>query len=130
MKLKILLPFRVFIEEPAVLQVIAETPDGSFGLLPQRLDCVSVLTPGILTYQTRTEGDVYVAIDHGILVKSGQQILVSVRRAYSGVPLNELQQAVNQDFLKIDEQQREMRAVLAKLESGFLRRSLNLKNIY
>jgi F-type H+-transporting ATPase subunit epsilon len=43
MHLKILLPFKLFSENTGVLRIVAGTPTGSFGLLPQRLDCVAAL---------------------------------------------------------------------------------------
>jgi len=122
MTLKILLPFRVFTEQTAVLKVVVETCGGSFGLLPQRLDCVAALVPGILCYQTQAEGDVYVAVDEGVLVKTGLQVLVSVRRAIVGMELAQLHAAVTQTFLTLDEDEKSIRTVMAKLESGFLRR--------
>ena len=56
MKLKVLLPYQVFAEIDDVNRIVAETPQGSFGLLPRRLDCVAVLEPGILTYETEGGG--------------------------------------------------------------------------
>ena len=128
MKLKILLPFSVLVNESLVLRVIAETPEGSFGILPLRLDCVAILDAGILLYETQQEGEVFVAVDQGLLVKTGDQILVSVRRAYTGVPLKELNKMINDEFLHLNEQERAMRNVMAKLEAGFLRRSVTLKD--
>ena len=122
MKLKILLPFQVFAEKNAVSRIVAETHDGSFGILPHRLDCVAALTPGILTYETEEEGEVFVAVDEGVLVKAGPDVLVSVRRALSGTDLGELRAAVEQEFLTLDEAEQNVRSVMAKLETGFLRR--------
>ena len=51
MNLRILLPFGVFTQKADVLRVVADTTDGSYGLLPNRLDCVAALLPGILTYE-------------------------------------------------------------------------------
>ena len=115
MQLKILLPFKVFADVANVLRVVADTHQGSFGLLPHRLDCVAALTPGILTYETEANGVVYVAIDEGTLVKAGSQAQVSVRRAVSGTDLA-------QEFLTLDEREQSVRSVMAKLETGFLRR--------
>jgi len=128
MTLKILLPFRVFMEQAAVLKVVAETRSGSFGLLPQRLDCVAALVPGILCYQTQADGDVYVAVDEGVLVKTGPQVLVSVRRAIVGMELAQLHAVVTQTFLTLDEDEKSIRTVMAKLESGFLRRLASLQH--
>jgi len=122
MKLKVLLPFRVFAEKDEVTRIVAETPRGSFGFLPHRLDCVAPLVPGILTYESRTEGEVYIAVDEGLLVKTGTTVLVSVRGAIGGAELGELRAAVEREFLNLDEREQSTRSVLAKMESGLIRR--------
>ena len=43
MTLKILLPYQVFAHKSGVSRIVAETREGSFGLLPHRLDCVAPL---------------------------------------------------------------------------------------
>ncbi len=122
MNLKVLLPFQVFAVIEGVQRIVAETPQGSFGLLPHRLDCVAVLEPGILTYQTATAGEVYVAVDGGVLIKAGANVLVSVRNAIGGLDLGKLREAVEREFVTLDEGEKQVRSVLAKLESGFVRR--------
>jgi F-type H+-transporting ATPase subunit epsilon len=122
MKLKVLLPFQVYAEIDGVNRIVAETPQGSFGLLPHRLDCVAMLEPGILTYETGTGGETYIAVDEGILVKAGTEVLVSVRNAISGMDLGKLREAVEQEFMNLDENEKQVRAVLARLESGFIHR--------
>jgi F-type H+-transporting ATPase subunit epsilon len=122
MHLEILLPSQVFARMTGVSRVVAETHEGLFGLLPRRLDCVAALTPGILTYETATDGEVYVAVDAGVLVKTGPNVLVSVRRAIAGTDLEHLRDSVDQQFLTLDEHQRSVRSVSAKLEIGLLRR--------
>ena len=76
-----------------MLRIVAETREGSFGLLPHRLDCVAALAPGILIYETEAEGEMYVAVDEGVLVKTGRDVLVSVRRAMGGTDLGQLRQS-------------------------------------
>lgn len=120
MNLKVFLPFHVFAEKTDVLRIVAETGDGSFGLLPHRLDCVAALAPGILTYETGSEGTVYVAIDEGVLVKAGADVLVSVRHAIGGTDLSQLHKAVQRDFLTLDEHERNVRAAVAKIEGIFM----------
>ena len=122
MNLKVLLPFQIFAEKTDVLRIVAETGEGSFGLLPQRLDCVAALSPGILIYETEAEGEVYLAIDEGVLVKTGPDVLVSVRRALAGMDLAQLRTMVEKEFLTLDEDEQSVRAVMAKLETGFIRR--------
>ncbi len=118
MDLKILLPFKVFAEIKNVKQVTAETNDGSYGFLPQRLDCAAVLVPGIFSYET--DAVHYLAVDVGILVKAGQQVLVSVRNAVGGVELGKLAETVKNQFLNIDQSEKNVRSVLSKLEGGLM----------
>jgi len=122
MNLKILLPFQIFAEKTGVSRIVAETREGSFGLLPHRLDCVAALAPGMLIYQTQSDGEVLVAVDEGVLVKAGLDVLVSVRRAIGGTDLGQLHDAVEKEFLTLDEHEQSVRLVTAKLETGFLRR--------
>ena len=122
MNLKLLLPFRVFAEETGVSRVVAETRQGSFGLLPHRLDCVAALAPGILMYETEAEGEVYVAVDEGVLVKSHMDVLVSVRNAIAGTDLGALRESVEREFLNLTDREESIRSVLAKMESGFISR--------
>lgn len=120
MTIKILLPFRIFDKIKNVKRVVAETGEGSFGVLPQRLDCVAALAPGIFTYETEEEGVQYLAIDEGILVKVGPEVLVSVRNAIGGADLGKLRESAENDFVELDENERKVRSVMAKLESGFI----------
>ncbi len=122
MNLKVLLPFKVYAEKTGVSRIVARTSEGSFGLLPRRLDCVAALVPGILVFETEAEGEVYMAVDEGVLVKSGQNVLVSVRNAIGGTDLSKLHEAVGQEFLNLNDQEKKVRSVLARLESGFIRR--------
>jgi F-type H+-transporting ATPase subunit epsilon len=128
MNLKVLLPFKIFAEKTGVLRIVAATRDGSFGLLPHRLDCVAALTPGILIYETKSEGEVYVAVDAGVLVKTGPDVLVSVRQALVGTDLAQLRDAVEREFLTLDEREQNVRSVMVKLETGFLRRFASFRH--
>jgi F-type H+-transporting ATPase subunit epsilon len=128
MKLKILLPFRIFAEKSGVLRIVAETREGSFGLLPHRLDCVAALVPGILIFETGDDGESYVAIDEGVLVKKGGNVLVSARNAIAGEDLGLLRQTVDREFLNLDEQEQSVRLALAKMESAFIRRFVGTRH--
>ena len=120
MDLKILLPFRIFAEIKNVSQIIAETSEGFFGLLPQRLDCVAALVPGIFTYETESKSVHYLAVDEGVLVKAGTQVLVSVRNAIAGADLGKLRESTEKEFKDLDENEKNVRSVTAKMESGFI----------
>jgi F-type H+-transporting ATPase subunit epsilon len=122
MHLKVLLPFQIFAEQTGVSRIVAETREGSFGLLPHRLDCVAALAPGILSYETVADGEIFVAVDEGVLVKNGPEVFVSVRRALRGTGLGQLRDAVEREFLTLNDHEQSVRSVMAKLEMGFLRR--------
>jgi len=120
MKLRILLPFGVHTEREGVSRIVAMSSGGAFGLWPHRLDCVAELTPGILEYSVGTDSEVYVAIDEGILVKTGPHVVVAVRNATSGDSLAQLREAVEREFVSMDEQDRAFHSVMAKMETGLL----------
>jgi F-type H+-transporting ATPase subunit epsilon len=128
MNLTILLPFRIYAKLDHVLNIVAATVEGSFGLLPHRLDCVAALVPGILTYITTADNPAYLAIDQGTLVKSGENVVIAVRRAIAGTNLTALHEAVVHEYRTLDAQEREMRSVLAKMESGFMARLAGLNH--
>jgi F-type H+-transporting ATPase subunit epsilon len=128
MNLKILLPFEIFADKTGVLSIIAETREGSFGLLPHRLDCVAALAPGILTYTTKEGETVYVAVDEGVLVKAGADVSVSVRHAIGGTNLGQLHEAVKREFLTLDEQERNVRSAITKMEVGFIGRFVEMQH--
>ena len=127
MNLKILLPFQVFANKTGVSRVVLEGREGSFGLLPHRLDCVAALAPGILVYETETEGEAFVALDEGVMVKTGPDVLVSARRAVAGKDLGRLRDVVEKEFLTLNESEQSTRTTLVKMEAGFMRRFINLQ---
>lgn len=122
MTLSIYLPARSFAEFTEVTRLVVETPNGSLGFLPRRRDCVSPLQAGILEFQQAGRHPRYLAIDTGILVKTGLQVTLSVRQAVASDDLTTLQQVVAQQFLQLSEQEKHVRALYARLESGFIRR--------
>jgi F-type H+-transporting ATPase subunit epsilon len=120
MELRILLPGREVLRTP-VVRVSAEGAAGSFTLLPDHVDLLTSLVPGILGYQTSpSDEEAYVAIDEGLLVKRGSAVVVTVRRAVPSPDLESLRQKLEEEFLRLDENERQARRVLERLESSFL----------
>lgn len=120
MNLKILLPFRIFLETKNVSSLTIETSEGSYGMLPQRLDCVAALVPGIFSYEIESQGSKYIAVEEGLMIKAGNNVLVSVRNAIGGTDLGKLSEMVKKDFGTREEDKIEARSVMAKLEGGFV----------
>jgi F-type H+-transporting ATPase subunit epsilon len=120
MVLRILRPERVVLDEP-VDTIVAEGLNGFFGLLPRHIDVVVPLVPGILTC-TRDGTETVVAVDEGVLVKCGSEVLVSVRDAVVGPSLHALTATVRERFDARREQEKALHAALAKLETEVVRR--------
>jgi F-type H+-transporting ATPase subunit epsilon len=121
MNLKIMLPSQLLADKSKVLRLVMETSQGSWGILPHRRDCVANLVPGVLTFETAAEGVAYVAVDLGIMIKTGRDVHISVRRAIRGADLARLRNTVEHDFAAMSQTERELRHVSDKLENGFLR---------
>jgi F-type H+-transporting ATPase subunit epsilon len=125
MRLKVLLPMKVFIDRD-VNKVIAEAGNGHFCILPKHIDFVAALVPGILSFEQDGEEE-FLAIDEGILVKCGSLVRVSTRRAVRSKDLGTLKQTLEEEFKILDEREKKTRSILAKLELDFARRFLKLR---
>ncbi len=121
MRLRVLLPTEVLLDRE-VGKVVAEAVNGSFCLLPRHIDFVAALVPGILRYAIPQGEERFIGIDAGTLVKRGRDVLVSVINAVHGVELDRLSATVQQSFRQLDEDERQARSALARLEAGALRR--------
>jgi len=124
-RLKLLLPSEVLIDL-AVTSVTAESPDGSFCLLPRHIDYVSALVPGIVAYTTGDDTEHFVAVDEGILVKCGPEVSISVRNAIQHDSLESLRQSVDQTFRRRDERDRTARTAMNRLEAGLVQQFVRL----
>ncbi|MDY6909404.1 MAG: hypothetical protein SWC40_05625 [Thermodesulfobacteriota bacterium] len=65
MRLRILLPTEILLEEP-VRKIVAEAPNGFFCLLPRHVDFVTALVLGILSYEAEDGRERFAAMDEGI----------------------------------------------------------------
>ncbi|MCX8048421.1 MAG: F0F1 ATP synthase subunit epsilon [Methylohalobius sp.] len=129
MRLKVLQPDKVFLDTQ-VVKVIAEGANGHFCLEPRHVDFVSALVPGILTYVEEKGKTWYLAVDEGILVKCGMEVLVSTYKAILGEELVSLQARVEAEILKLDEGEQAARRTLARLEAGILRQYGGIKELF
>lgn len=125
MHLKVLLPTAVLVDEP-VSKIKAEAQDGNFCLLPRHADYVTSLVAGLLYYTTAAGDEKVMAVNEGILVKVGAEVLVSTRAAVAGTDLGRLRAVVHEQFLVVDERERQTRSALARIEADFVRRFMEL----
>jgi len=126
MNLKILIPTEVLVDEE-VAKVTAEAQNGSFCLRPRHIDFVAALVPGLLSFESSEGREIFIAVDEGVLVKHGQDVLVSTRNAVRGGALGELRRIVNERFMVLDEKEKTARTAMAKIEAGFVRRFLEVQ---
>lgn len=126
MRLRILLPTKILADD-AIVKVAAEGVHGNFALLPRHVDFLVALVPGLLSFE-RTDGkERFAAVDGGLLVKHGPDVLVPTRRAVIGDNLEQLRFVVEQEFLAEDERERHARGAIARLEADFIRRLMELQ---
>jgi F-type H+-transporting ATPase subunit epsilon len=107
--------------DATVSKIVAESPRGSFCLLPRHIDFLTVLVPGILSFTPMDGKEEFLAVENGILVKTGDQVLVSTRHAVRGA-LGELKQHVDTMIREIHEHEQIVRSSVARLEADFVRR--------
>jgi F-type H+-transporting ATPase subunit epsilon len=129
MNLRVLLPFGVFRNEQNVERIVVETGQGSFGLLPHRQDCVAAIVPGILLYQGQADEEVYIAVDAGVLIKTGLEVSISVRHAVAGTDLAQLRETIEHEFIQQNAQDKKVHSVLQKMESDFIHRLVTFHHV-
>ena len=128
MKLKVLLPTEVLLEEE-VVKVVAEAPNGQFCLLPRHIDLVSVLVPGLLAYvKVGTQVQEFLGVAEGLLVKCGSEVLVATINAARGPHLGQLREIVTRQFKTLSDREKQARSALAHLEANFIRRFLKMQD--
>ena len=125
MRLKVLLPTRVLLDED-VKKVVAEATNGSFGMLPRHIDFVAPLVPGLLSFVDAGGEEQFLAVDEGMLVKHGTEVLVSTRKAVRGADLGTLRETIDQEFRQLEDREKLTRTALARIESQIVRRFMEL----
>ncbi|MEN6421940.1 MAG: F0F1 ATP synthase subunit epsilon [Smithella sp.] len=126
MMLKILLPAEVMMTKE-VKKIVAEAENGSFCLMPNHIDFVATLAPGIFTYEPVDGKPELLAMDVGTLVKKGADVLVSTRNAVRASDLGKLKEVVVRQYDVLDEREKMVRSAAARLEASLIRRFVELK---
>ena len=126
MRLEVITPSRACVDRE-VCRIRAEAPDGHFGLLPRHGDFVTDLVPGILVYAPMEGAERFVAVNSGTLVKCGDEVRVAVRGAIEGDDLGRLRRRVEEEFRRLDDDERAARAALARLEASMVKRFRDLE---
>jgi F-type H+-transporting ATPase subunit epsilon len=129
MRLKVLLPTEVLVDEE-VRKIGAEADDGELTLLPRHIDMATALPPGVLSFEQAGGREEFVALAEGVMVKCGEEVLVSARKAVRGAELDKLRETVQKDVATRDERAETARTSLNKIEATFVHRFIELKHGY
>ena len=95
-------------------------------MLPRHIDFVAPLAPGLLSFVDAGGEERFLAVDEGMLVKHGTEVLVSTRQAVQGADLGTLRQTIGQEFRQLEDREKLTRTALARLESQIVRRFMEL----
>ncbi len=122
MRLRIITPLEVLVDEPGLRALQAEDASGSFGVLPGHARFLTSLAFSILRFE-RGDGTVgYCAVRRGILqVNPGDEVLVATREAVVGTDLARLTDDVLAGMAAERDLERTERAEAMRLELGAIR---------
>ena len=85
MRLRIVTPISVAIDEDGVLALRADDATGSFGILPGHTDFLTSLAISVVNWESSNGMRHYCAVRRGVLsVASGQDIAIATREAIPG----------------------------------------------
>ncbi|MGO8912850.1 MAG: F0F1 ATP synthase subunit epsilon [Bradyrhizobium sp.] len=95
MRLRIVTPLAVVIDEDGVVAVRAEDATGSFGILPHHADFLTSLEISVVSWESSDKTRHYCAVRRGVLsVDGGHEIAVATREAVPGDDLANLDETV------------------------------------
>ncbi|PFG52231.1 F-type H+-transporting ATPase subunit epsilon [Marinobacter sp. LV10R520-4] len=120
------LPTRTLFEGRAQ-RLFATAVNGAFGMLPNHTDFVTTLVPSVLILTDETGEELFFGIDEGLLVKTGHQIDIAIRRGVQGDSLDTLNDTIQTAFVEVDEEERVARSALSRLEANIVRRFGDLR---
>ncbi|WP_296713202.1 F0F1 ATP synthase subunit epsilon [Rhodoblastus sp.] len=85
MKLRIVTPLAVVVDEDGVLAVRAEDSSGSFGVLPGHADFLTSLTLSVVSWKRADATRLYCAVRRGAFsVNAGREVAIATREAVVG----------------------------------------------
>ena len=94
MKLRIITPLEVVVDEDGVLALRAEDASGGFGILPRHADFLTSLTISVVGWKSADATRHFCAVRRGVLSVIGQAISIATREAIVGDDLATLDQTV------------------------------------
>ena len=116
MNLKVVTPYSVVLNTP-ISQVTIDAVDGFFTLKPKHIDFINALKASIISYK-KEDKESFIACNRGVVVKKGDEVSISTPLAILSDNLDELKKKIAIDFQAMEEERKEVRVSMARLEVG------------
>jgi len=121
-RLRIVTPLSVVVDEEGVLALCAEDASGSFGILPGHADFLTSLAISVVNWKSGDGRRRFCAVRHGVLsVAAGRDVAIATREAVVGDDLATLDQVVLGRFHADIETERAERVESARLQLNAIR---------
>ena len=122
MRLRIVTPLSVAVDEDGVLALRAEDATGSFGILPGHADFLTSLAISVVSWKSSSGTRHYCAVRRGVLtVAAGRDIAIATREAVPGDDLATLDETVLSGFRADIEAERAERVGDTRLQLNAIR---------
>ncbi len=122
MRLRIVTPLAVIVDEDGVLALRAEDSSGCFGILPRHADFLASLAISVVIWTSADSSRRFCAVRRGVMtVTGGREISIATREAIAGDDLSVLDQIVLARFREDVEAERSERAGGTKLQLAAIR---------
>jgi F-type H+-transporting ATPase subunit epsilon len=94
-RLRIITPLAVVVDEEGIRSLRAEDATGSFGILPRHADFLTSLAISVVSWESSARTPHYCAVRRGVLsVIAGREIAIATREAVAGDDLATLDETV------------------------------------
>lgn len=107
--------------------VTAKGLEGFFEVEPRHIDYIAAIVPSVMKYVDVDGKTHYLAVNQGTFTKVGFDVTISVMGATEGNSIDELQKAVIESHVSFEEDEREARTAITKLEYFVFDQLTNLR---
>lgn len=122
MRLRIVTPLEIVVDEQGVTSLRAEDASGGFGIQPRHADFLTRLTVSVVSWLGGDGAERHCAVRGGVLtVSGGREIAVATREAVPGDDLATLDQTVIERFRSETDEERRAHADSARLHLTAIR---------
>ena len=122
MRLRIVTPLTVVVDETDVKSLRAEDASGGFGILPRHADFLTSLVLSVVGWRSGDGQSHFCAVRYGVLsVTGGREVTIATREAVRGDDLATLDETVLAGFRAEIETQRAERAESTRLQLNAIR---------